>query len=83
MVPRNTSWIESDGYDRRAWSEILAGAPSAADLMEAGGRLVPHFDALLADLFLALFKYNLVWQKPDAVRRSASLNRTILEGLLP
>jgi len=83
VVPRNTSWIESDGYDRRAWSEILAGAPSAADLMEAGGRLVPHFDALLADLFLALFKYNLVWQKPDAVRRSASLNRAILEGLLP
>jgi uncharacterized protein with von Willebrand factor type A (vWA) domain len=51
--------------------------------MEAGGRLVPHFDALLADLFLALFKYNLVWQKPDAVRRSASLNRAILEELLP
>jgi hypothetical protein len=51
--------------------------------MEAGGRLVPHFDALLADFFLALFKYNLVWQKPDAVRRAASLNRAILEGLLP
>ena len=82
-VPRNTSWVESDSYDRRAWSEILAKAPSTADLIEAGGRLVPHFDALLADLFLALFKYNLVWQKPDAVRRSAALNRTILEGLLP
>ncbi len=82
-VPRNTSWIESDSYDRRAWSEVLAGAPSTADLVEAGGRLVPHFDALLADFFLALFKYNLVWQKPDAVRRSAALNRTILENILP
>jgi len=82
-VPRNTSWLESDSYDRRAWSEILAGAPSTNDLVEAGGRLVPHFDALLADFFLALFKYNLVWLKPDAVRRSAALNRTILEQLLP
>ncbi len=82
-VPRNTSWIESDSYDRRAWSEILANAPSTSDLVEAGSRLVPHFDALLADFFLSLFKYNLVWQKPDAVRRSAALNRTILENLLP
>jgi uncharacterized protein with von Willebrand factor type A (vWA) domain len=83
QLPRNTSWIESDSYDRRAWSEILAGAPSTQELLEAGTRLVPHFDALLADFFLSLFKYNLVWQKPDAVRRSAVLNRTILENVLP
>jgi uncharacterized protein with von Willebrand factor type A (vWA) domain len=82
-LPRNTSWIESDSYDRKAWSEIQANAPSTNDLIESGGRLVPHFDALLADFFLALFKYNLVWQTPDAVRRSAALNRTILEELLP
>ncbi|HKN00532.1 MAG TPA: VWA domain-containing protein [Candidatus Binataceae bacterium] len=82
-VPRNTSWMESDSYDRRAWSEILADAPSIGEMIEAGGRLVPHFDALLADFFLALFKYNLVWLKSDAVRHSAALNRTILEGILP
>src|SRR5271155_2883077 len=82
-VPRNTSWVESDSYDRRAWSEILADAPSIGEMIEAGGRLVPHFDALLGDFFLALFKYNLVWQKSDSVRQSAALNRTILEGILP
>lgn len=79
----NVCWLESDSYDRRSWSELRASAPSLAELSESGGELVPHFDALLEDLFLALFKYNLVWQKPDQVRRSAILNRTILEQLIP
>ncbi|HJU27622.1 MAG TPA: VWA domain-containing protein, partial [Candidatus Binataceae bacterium] len=46
-------------------------------------KLVPHFGSLLEDLFLGLFKYNLVWLKPDAVRRSAMLNRTVLDELIP
>ena len=44
---------------------------------------MPNFAALLQDLFLALFKYNLVWLKPDQVRRSAALNRAILARLIP
>ncbi|HLK85014.1 MAG TPA: VWA domain-containing protein [Candidatus Binataceae bacterium] len=80
-VPAGASWIESDSYDRRAWNDIGLGAPAIGALVEAGRRLVPHFDALLADLFFALFKYNLVWLKPDDVRRSAMLNRTLLERL--
>jgi len=83
VVPAGTLWIESDGYDRRAWSEIVAETPAIAELVAAGGRLVPHFGALLQDLFLALFKYNLVWQPPDAIRKSTILNRTILEAVIP
>ncbi|HUY19861.1 MAG TPA: VWA domain-containing protein [Candidatus Binataceae bacterium] len=83
VMPAATLWIENDGYDRRAWSEIVAEAPAIGELVEAGSRLVPHFGALLQDLFLALFKYNLVWQAPDAVRKSAMLNRTILEAVIP
>jgi uncharacterized protein with von Willebrand factor type A (vWA) domain len=82
-VPESASWLESDRYDRRAWNELGAGADSIRALAESGERLAPHFGALLQDLFLGLFKYNLVWLKPDAVRRSAILNRTILEHLLP
>jgi uncharacterized protein with von Willebrand factor type A (vWA) domain len=82
-VPENASWIESDSYDRRAWAELGLTAPAIGQLVESGQRLVPDFGALLRDLFLGLFKYNLVWLKPDAVRRSAILNRTILERLLP
>jgi uncharacterized protein with von Willebrand factor type A (vWA) domain len=83
VVPDNASWIESDSYDRRAWAELGLTAPTIGDLVESGERLVPDFGALLHDLFLGLFKYNLVWLKPDAVRRSAVLNRTILEKLIP
>ncbi|HTQ24958.1 MAG TPA: VWA domain-containing protein [Candidatus Binataceae bacterium] len=82
VVPAGGAWIESDSYDRRAWSDIGLGAGAISELVEAGRRLIPHFDALLADLFSALFKYNLVWLKPDAVRKSAILNRTILERLV-
>jgi uncharacterized protein with von Willebrand factor type A (vWA) domain len=82
-VPNNASWLESDSYDRRAWSEIGLSARTINELVEAGERLVPHFNALLQDLFLGLFKYNLVWLKPDAVRRSAILNHTILEQIVP
>src|SRR5271167_3505731 len=80
-VPTETLWLESDGYDRRAWKDIQSGAPTIAELIEAGEHLIPHFGALLQDIFLGLFKYNLVWMPPDAVRRSAGLNQTILREL--
>jgi uncharacterized protein with von Willebrand factor type A (vWA) domain len=82
-VAVETSWIESDSYDRRAWHELGMTAPTIKELAESGERLVPHFGALLQDLFFGLFKYNLVWNKPSAVRDSAVLNRTILQNLIP
>src|SRR5258708_949064 len=50
-VPAGASWFESDSYDRRTWNEIVADAPSIAELTESGERLVPHFGALVQDLF--------------------------------
>src|SRR5579875_1718602 len=81
-VPDESRWLECDSYDRRVWKEILASAPTVAQLVESGENLVPYFGALLQDIFLGLFKYNLVWLEPDQVRRSAMLNRTILRQLL-
>jgi uncharacterized protein with von Willebrand factor type A (vWA) domain len=83
VVPADASWFESDSYDRRTWNEIVADAPSIAELAESGERLVPHFGALVRDMFFALFKMNPAWRKPDDVRRAAALNRTILEQLVP
>jgi len=80
-VPEEASWIKSDSYDRRAWKEIQADAPTIADLVKAGETLVPNFAALLQDIFLGLFKYNLQWQGDTEVRRSAVLNRDILKNL--
>jgi len=82
-VPATASWVENDSYDRRAWGELGLAAPTIRELIESGEKLVPHFGALLQDLFSALFKYNLVWLTPDSVRRSAILNRNILEKLIP
>jgi uncharacterized protein with von Willebrand factor type A (vWA) domain len=82
VVPDESLWLECDSYDRRVWKEIQASAPTVAQLIESGENLVPHFGALLQDIFLGLFKYNLVWLEPDKVRRSAMLNRTILRELL-
>ncbi len=83
LVPHNAAWLESDSYDRRAWNELGLSAPAIRSLIESGEMLVPYFGALLEDLFFGLFKYNLVWLPPDAVRRSAILNRTILQQLVP
>ena len=83
VVPSNASWFESDSYDRRTWNEIVADAPSLADLAETGERLVPHFGALVQDLFFALFKMNPVFRKAADVRLAAVLNRTILEQIVP
>jgi uncharacterized protein with von Willebrand factor type A (vWA) domain len=83
VVPANVSWFESDSYDRRTWNEIVADAPSLADLAETGERLVPHFGALVQDLFFALFKMNPVFRKSGEVRLAAALNRTILEQIVP
>jgi len=83
VVPANASWFESDSYDRRTWNEIVADAPSIADLAETGERLVPHFGALVQDLFLALFKMNPVFRRAGDVRLAAALNRTVLEQIVP
>src|SRR5208282_1672348 len=83
VVPANASWFESDSYDRRAWNEIVADAPSIGELAETGERLVPHFGALVQDMFLALFKMNPVFRKAGDVRLAAALNRTILEQIVP
>jgi uncharacterized protein with von Willebrand factor type A (vWA) domain len=83
VVPANASWFESDSYDRRTWNEIVADAPSIADLAQSGERLVPHFGALVQDLFFALFKMNPVFRASGDVRHAAALNRTILEQIVP
>lgn len=83
VVPASASWFESDSYDRRTWNEVVADAPSIADLVESGERLVPHFNALVQDFFLALFKMNPAFRKSADVRLAATLNRTILEQIVP
>ncbi|MGH7859357.1 MAG: hypothetical protein ACREQY_18690, partial [Candidatus Binatia bacterium] len=55
---------------------------SFRELEEKGSVFLPHFPALLEDLFSALFKYNVIRLPESAVAPSARVNRVLLEGLL-
>ena len=80
IPPREHCWVESDAYDRSAFAALVADAPSLAAVVDAGGRLVPHFDALLEDVFCLLFKLEPRWRGVDEVARASALNRTLLEA---
>ena len=80
-LPDNVSWVESDSYDRAVYQKLRAASPSLRTLEESGAPLLPHFEALLRDLFCALFKYNVVFFKADNVLPSAAVNRELLTAL--
>ena len=80
-LPDNVSWVESDSYDRAVYQKLRAASPSLRTLEESGAPLLPHFDALLRDLFCALFKYNVVFFKADNVLPSAAVSRELLTAL--
>lgn len=73
--------VESDLYDRSAIARLRKGSVAWQKLDEEGGRLVPHFDALLDDVFCALFKYNVVSLPADALLPSSALNRKVIAEL--
>ena len=74
-------WIESDSYDRATLERLQADSPSFAALVESGGKLLPHFDGFVLDLFALLFKLNIVQYPPETVVPSAGFYRLLLEQL--
>lgn len=80
-IPQNACWIESDSYDRTVYRKLREESPSLQALEDTGTTLVPQFEALLQDLFCALFKYNVLFLEEDAVLPSAMLNKTLLDAL--
>ena len=82
-LPDNVHWVESDSYDRAVYEQLRAASPSLQRLEESGTPLLPHFRALLHDLFCALFKYNIVFFKADDVLPSAAVNREFLTAFHP
>lgn len=72
-------WVESDSYDRAVFLRLQADAPSLRALEESGGRLLPHFDEFLLDLFALLFKMNTVLYPEEEVVPSALFYRLLLD----
>ena len=80
LPPNEHCWVESDAYDRSAFAALVADAPSLAKVAENGATLVPHFRALLEDVFCLLFKLEPRFRSSDEVAPAAALNRTLLES---
>ena len=79
--PNEACWIETDSYDRGAFSRLRDESPALADVLENGERLVPRFAPLVEDLFALCFKNNIVFRLPDAVAPSAHPHRALLAAL--
>lgn len=75
------SLVQHDAFDRRAYAEVSRGSARLQTLAAAGEKLVPHFDALLFDLFATLFKLNTKLISEAATPESARLRRRLLVGL--
>ncbi len=74
-------WIEVDSFDRRTFLGFATESPSMRGLIDSGGKLLPHFDSFLLDLYAMLFKLNIVFHRHDEVLPSASFYRMLLEQL--
>jgi len=73
------SWVETDSYDRAAFRSLKSDSPSLQELERSGGRLLPHFEGFLFDLFALLFKMNVVMRPAEAVAPSATLYRILID----
>jgi len=80
VPPDEHAWIESDAYDRSAFLTLIAETPSLAKVADDGGALVPHFDALLQDVFCLLFKLEPRLRRSDEVAPAAALNGVLLNA---
>jgi uncharacterized protein with von Willebrand factor type A (vWA) domain len=74
--------VEHDGYDRAAWRQAFAASETLQRTAARGARLLPRFDALLFDLYLALYKLNVLPRPAAAVPPSAQIHRRILGDVL-
>ena len=74
--------IEADSYDRATIVRLRRASRAWQTLDADGARLVPHFAALVEDLFAALFKMNVLTLAPERTASSAAFNRRVLGGVM-
>jgi uncharacterized protein with von Willebrand factor type A (vWA) domain len=79
---RVNHWIECDSYDRAALARLKQDSAALRDLEASGGKLLPHFDGFLLDLYSLFFKMNLILRPEAAVVASAGFYRLLLEQII-
>jgi uncharacterized protein with von Willebrand factor type A (vWA) domain len=71
--------IETDSIDREAFARVRMRMPAMQSIEARGARLYPHMDAMLLDLWAALFKNVVVPREPPA---SASIGKEIVRTVV-
>ncbi|MEO8601729.1 MAG: hypothetical protein ABI629_04040 [bacterium] len=80
-LPTRTHWVESDAYDRAAFARLSADSPSLQALAASGGKLLPHFDGFLLDLYALCYKLNVVLHADQSVTPAAGFYRLLIDEL--
>ncbi len=73
--------VLSDGFDREVFAQALRREPALRKTLERAGRLLPHAEPLLCDLFAALYKLNVVLLPPGEVAAAARINRRMVAAV--
>ncbi|MGH7788676.1 MAG: hypothetical protein ACRERC_17535 [Candidatus Binatia bacterium] len=76
-----THWIETDSYDRAAFARLSADSHALQTLLASGGKLLPHFDGFLLDVYALLYKLNVVLHPDESVTPGAAFYRLLLDEL--
>lgn len=71
--------VLADGYDRETFELALTKHEALRDVGARLGRLLPHPEHLLCDLYCALFKLNVVLRPAKALSPSVLINRQVLQ----
>ena len=74
--------VELDGYDLDVFARILRTEKSLQAHLERLSRLLPHPEALLADLFATLFKLNVMVRPQQELSPAVLINRRLVEAVL-
>jgi uncharacterized protein with von Willebrand factor type A (vWA) domain len=73
--------VETDSLDRSAFESLVERPGELARLAEEGSRLLPHFPALLRDLFATLYKLVTLRFPGEEMRPSVRVHGFVLDRL--
>ncbi|MEM7679337.1 MAG: hypothetical protein AAF449_25470, partial [Myxococcota bacterium] len=74
--------VDHDGFDRDQFDRLMQTEPALRRVVEKARRLLPHPEALLLDLFSAMYKLNVVLRRPTEVAPSVMINRRLVAAVV-
>lgn len=81
-VERFNHWVECDSYDRASLARLKQDSAALRELEASGGKLLPHFEGFVLDLYSLFFKMNLILRPLDTVVDSAGFYRLLIEQIV-